>query len=239
METPAPTTDPAPTQAQQPEPQKGKPGRKPLDAAARDASAQRSIARKMAKKLSAAKNTEEFWVLAEELAQKGGRKPVKVAAAEEEKPAAPDPLDVPIAKSWPTPRQMAEVAPAVAGGLGMLAEALDGTRYGVLTKPIKVPGPDKTTIEIDRKDVLATPLTAVAALLTGGRAPDLHPGWALVLATAFVFGPPAAAHAWEIAGPKVIAWWSNGKTPPPAAPQAVANEEKAGPKLVKGKAAPA
>lgn len=232
METPA--TDPAPAPAPNPP---AKPGRKPLDAAGRDAAAQRSIARKMAKKLASAKNTEEFWSLAEDLAEKGGRKPVKVAGEKtEEKPAGPDPLDVPIAPSWPTPRQMAEVAPGVTVAVGALADALEDTRYDALSHPITVSGPDNEQITIDRKAILIKPLTACAALIAGGKTPDLHPGWALVLATAFVFGPPAVMHAAEVFGPRVSAWWSGGKKPEAAPARAVASEEApAAPRLVKRK----
>ena len=213
--TPAPAPAPAPPPPTANEPKK----KPPLDPAARAKAAERAALRKLTKKLEAAKSTEEFWSLADELAKKNGKK--LEAPAQGGEKSEPDPLDVPIAPSWPTPRQIAEVQPIVTGGLAMLAQALEGTRYGQLSEVIKVPM-ESGTLEVRKAAILETPAAACVALLTKGKAPDLHPGWAMLGATVIVFGPPAAAHAWEVFGPRVKAWWNGEKRQPEKPAAAIA-----------------
>lgn len=190
--------------------------RAPLDAAAREKLTKKSAARRLLKKLGDVKDVEELWAKADELR---GRK-VEVG----EPTSEPDPLDQPVAPGWPTPRQMAEVAPLVAGGVGMLKQALEGTRYDQLSVPLVVPGPEGTKITLDRAELLAKPATATLALLSGGKLPEIHPGWALLGAVAIIWGPTAAAHGLEI-------WRARNKSSAPSqgeasAPVPTKNEAK-------------
>lgn len=201
MDTPATTTNPAPISSSPPTAPSGAPAPKPqrerkaLDENARKLVAEKSAARRMIKKLGDAKSVDELWRKADELR---GR---KVEAGAEPAKVERDPNDLPVAPGWPTPREMAEVQPYVSAAVGMLKSALAETRYNALSVPIVVPGPDNTKISIDRTEFIEKPAIATAALLTGGKLPEIHPGWALLAGVAIAFGPTAVMHG--------IEWWKN------------------------------
>lgn len=211
MEVPAPS--PAPVQTPPAQPNK----KKPLDEAARAKVAARAAVRKLARQASSAGSADEFFQTVENLkAKREGRDPRNMSP---DAPKPVDPLDVPIRKGGPTPRMIEQCGPAVSAALDVVQAITHGTRYEVLHEPMPlVSGATKRAI-------IQESGASLLAELTHGEIPDIPPGWAFVIAVGVSFGPPAAAHANEVFGPKVRAWW-NAKTAPAQPPVEVEGAEE-------------
>ena len=162
--------------------------RPPLDEAARAAASRRATVKRLTKKVGGAKSEEEFWQLAGELAKKQGRAldaPKAAAVAEV------DPLDKPIKEGWPSARAVEQAKDVADGLLMQLAAVAKGTRY---EKPAS-----------DAQASCAVPLAACVAKYAADI--NMGPGAALALSAGLAFGPTLAAHAYEVAAPRIAAWW--------------------------------
>jgi hypothetical protein len=179
-----------------------KKARAPMSPEARAAAAQKQRVSRQARKFKEAKSEAELARLAREYAKAAGEDVPDAEPAGAPEGVAHDVAnDTASENAWPAEERIAAKFDSATELWGAAKEQLSGTRYGacLAVRVVEMPGEGGVLVRkaVDPiKDKLARPTAALMAKNNF----DLPPGWALVAACAFTFGPTLAKHAGELGG---------------------------------------